>query len=109
MVIVINITMPSMRACVNNFDLLLTQCRSGTMLWLSDKRKRSYTGNWQDGFMEGYGEMTYADHSIYTGWWHRGKRSGHGRMEYKLTESTYNGSWESDMRSGYGIFDNGVK
>ena len=81
-------------------------CSTGTMLWLSDKVKRSYTGGWQDGKMEGYGEMTYADYSVYTGWWHMGKRHGHGRMEYKPTDSTYIGAWKSDLRSGYGVYNN---
>ncbi len=82
--------------------------RSGTMLWLSDRSKRSYTGEWVDGKMEGYGEMTYADHSIYTGWWHLGKRHGHGRMEDQVTGSSYIGAWEADMRSGYGVFDDTI-
>ena len=29
------------------------------MLWLSDERLRCYTGSWQDGVMEGFGEMMY--------------------------------------------------
>ena len=79
------------------------------MLWLSDRVIRSYTGEWQDGKMEGYGEMTYADQSVYVGWWHLNKRSGHGRMEYHSTGSVYTGGWESDLRSGYGVYDNALK
>jgi len=49
--------------------------RSGTMLWLSDKHMRSYTGSWTDGKMEERGEMVYADQSVYTGWWHMGEET----------------------------------
>ena len=83
--------------------------RSGTMLWLSDKHMRSYTGRWMDGKMEERGEMVYADQSVYMGWWHLGKRDGHGRMEYKSNNSVYIGAWENDMRSGYGVYDNCTK
>ena len=79
------------------------------MLWLSDPHKRSYTGNWEDETMEGYGEMIYADQSTYCGWWHMGKRHGHGRMEYRQKSGVYNGAWESDQRNGYGVYDDTVK
>ena len=79
------------------------------MRWLTDKHKRSYTGRWQDGRMEGHGEMAYADQSVYTGWWHMDQRHGHGSIEYKLTNSVYTGGWESDLRSGYGVLNNGMK
>ena len=37
--------------------------RSGCMLWLDHLLYRNYTGNWQDGQMEGFGEMRYTrDH-----------------------------------------------
>ena len=33
------------------------------MLWLDHLLYRNYTGNWQDGQMEGFGEMRYTrDH-----------------------------------------------
>ena len=31
--------------------------RSGTRLWLEHQHQRSYTGSWQNGIMEGFGEM----------------------------------------------------
>ena len=79
------------------------------MLWLSDRHKRSYTGQWQDGTMEEFGEMMYADHSVYTGWWHMGKRHQHGKMEYKNINCVYVGGWLSDKRSGYGVYDNTMR
>lgn len=34
------------------------------MLWLDHVQYRNYTGNWQDGQMEGFGEMRYTrDHN----------------------------------------------
>lgn len=75
------------------------------MLWLSDECMRSYTGNWEDERMEGYGEMMYSDQSTYSGWWHMGMRHGHGRMEYKHNGGIYTGAWESDRRTGYGVYD----
>ena len=79
------------------------------MLWLSDPHMRSYTGNWEDETMEGYGEMMYADQSTYSGWWHAGRRQGHGRMEYKQNAGIYTGAWESDQRTGYGVYDDTTK
>lgn len=79
------------------------------MLWLSDPHMRSYTGNWRDEQMEGYGEMMYADQSTYSGWWHMGKRHGHGRMEYKLNSGVYTGAWEWNQRTGYGVYDDATK
>ena len=79
------------------------------MLWLSDAHMRSYTGNWEDETMEGYGEMLYADQSTYSGWWHAGTRQGHGRMEYKQNGVIYTGAWESDQRTGYGVYDDTTK
>ena len=89
--------------------LLFGVYRSGTMLWLSDAHMRSYTGNWEDETMEGYGEMMYADQSTYSGWWQVGKRQGHGRMEYKQNGGIYTGAWESDQRTGYGVYDDTTK
>ena len=82
---------------------------TGTKMWLSDSTKRSYTGSWQDGMMEGYGEMIYSDQSVYTGWWHMGRRQGHGRLEIAEGKGTYTGSWERDEKKGYGVFDNPMK
>ena len=79
------------------------------MLWLSDPHMRSYTGNWEDETMEGYGEMMYADQNTYSGWWHMGKRHGHGRMEYEHNGGIYTGAWESDQRTGYGVYDDKMK
>lgn len=79
------------------------------MLWISDQHKQSYTGSWNDGQMEGNGEMTYLGGSVYTGWWVKGIRCGHGRMEYKETESLYIGGWEDDTQDGYGVFHNTLR
>ena len=59
--------------------------------------------------MEGYGEMTYVDHSVYTGWWHMGHRHGHGTQENRVSGSLYVGAWLNDKRDGYGVFNNGTK
>ena len=81
------------------------------MMWLSHPTYRHYTGSWEDGVMEGYGEMIFADQSIYSGWWHMGMRHGHGRAEYGRGGSggAYTGGWKLDKRSGYGVMDNKAK
>ena len=67
------------------------------MMWLSHPKHRHYTGSWQGGVIEGFGEMIYSDHSVYTGWWHMGMRHRHGRMEYRRDNSTYTGGWETEL------------
>lgn len=79
------------------------------MMWLSHPKFRHYTGCWQGGVIEGYGEMVFADQSVYTGWWHMGMRHGHGRMEYRPDGGTYTGGWRLDKRCGYGVMDNMTK
>ncbi len=75
-------------------------------MWFSHPTYRHYTGAWQDGKMDGHGEMLFLDQSSYVGWWRMGMRQGHGRMEYKSANCCYVGGWERDQRCGYGVYDN---
>ena len=76
------------------------------MMWFNHPKNRHYTGNWQGGLIQGYGEMIFSDQSTYTGWWRNGMRHRHGRMEYGQTSTTYIGGWQLDKRCGYGVLDN---
>ncbi|XP_064389423.1 alsin-like [Halichondria panicea] len=82
---------------------------TGTMLWLSHHNRRTYTGSWRDGSIQGYGEMTYTDHTVYTGWWSMERRCGHGRLDLPEGGGAYIGAWEGGKRNGYGIFNNVAK
>lgn len=82
---------------------------TGTRIWLAHPTRRSYTGNWQDGQIEGHGEMTFADDSLYTGWWHMEKRCGYGRLDLPHGRGSYTGAWEAGKRNGYGVFDDIVR
>ena len=79
------------------------------MLWLSHHNRRTYTGSWRDGSIQGYGEMTYTDHTVYTGWWSMERRCGHGRLDLPEGGGAYIGAWEGGKRNGYGIFNNVAK
>jgi hypothetical protein len=82
----------------------------GTRSWTSHQTYLTFNGEWENGEIEGYGEMKFCDRSVYRGWWHQGKQHGYGEMiemnQKTLKNHSYYGSWVNGCRDGYGIEDN---
>jgi hypothetical protein len=77
------------RACVR----VLCACVSPLYLRLA--------GEWQDGRINGFGTLTYADGDKYVGLWVDGKMNGQGTYIYADGDK-YDGEWKDDRRHGKG-------
>ena len=62
-----------------------------------------YSGDTQDGRMQGRGTLLYADGHKYTGEWKNNKRHGWGVMEFSNGDR-YEGQWRNNLRSGKGTY-----
>ena len=55
----------------------------------------TYTGNWKDGWYDGYGQLCYNDGRIYKGHWIKGQQNGQGTMFF-LDGSKQDGQWKDE-------------
>ena len=72
--------------------------------------KQRYEGDWYEGKMRGFGQMTYTNGSEYIGHWRNDERDGHGTLRtYSasggLLQTVYVGDWQNDQKNGYGVQD----
>ncbi|KAL0233973.1 hypothetical protein PCE1_002476 [Barthelona sp. PCE] len=71
-----------------------------------NEKKESYSGEWLNNAMHGYGEYGYRDGSVYVGSFHQNCRSGIGSLyipdEHGKLMLVYEGHWEKDHFDGAG-------
>lgn len=72
----------------------------GTYTWPSGA---TYTGDWQNGCMHGYGTFRSADGSTYQGNWYRDLKHGLGKKIYS-NEDKYEGIWKNGKPHGPGRY-----
>lgn len=58
-------------------------------------------GNWENGRINGYGTLKYANGDVYEGDWLEGAMHGHGTYQYSEGD-VYVGQWRQDKRHGKG-------
>jgi len=56
-------------------------------------------GEFNEGEIEGYGKMEYANGNLYTGYFKLGEREGQGEFRAKIGE-VYIGEWSQNYRHG---------
>ncbi|XP_077584361.1 alsin-like [Stigmatopora nigra] len=83
---------------------------SGTLRWPDG---RTYTGNFNNGLEDGYGECMIPDKLLnkagcYQGHWRHGKIHGFGIYRY-ATGEVYEGCFNEGQRHGYGMLRSGKK
>ncbi|KAK3748504.1 hypothetical protein QZH41_008574 [Actinostola sp. cb2023] len=64
--------------------------------------KRTYQGEWEEGFKARYGVQKSQSGARYEGSWTSGLQEGYG-IEVYADGGYYYGQWKTGMRSGYGI------
>jgi hypothetical protein len=70
---------------------------------MTGNRKVIYNGDWNDGYIHGFGKYRYSNGDIYIGDWRDGLR--HGRGDYIFKDgSRYSGDWKENRRHGKGNF-----
>ena len=81
--------------------------RKGTYQWANGD---IYTGECENGIIQGTGEKTWANGDTYCGEWENGLRSGIGTYTWANGEK-YDGEWKEDSKNGTGtrIWANGDK
>ncbi|XP_067892403.1 alsin [Heterodontus francisci] len=72
---------------------------------------RTYTGQFKNGFEDGYGEYIIPSKALkkndhYQGHWKEGKMHGHGIYKY-ATGEVYEGCFQDNMRHGHGLLRSG--
>lgn len=71
--------------------------------------KLRYEGDWIEGKMRGFGQMTFSYGSEYTGHWFGDVRDGHGTLRTYSADgglqTVYVGNWQNDQKNGYGVQD----
>ncbi|XP_069790417.1 alsin isoform X2 [Narcine bancroftii] len=72
---------------------------------------RSYSGDFKNGFEDGYGELIVPCKALkkndhYQGHWKEGKMHGHGIYKY-ATGEVYEGSFYDNLRHGHGLLRSG--
>ena len=62
----------------------------------------AYEGTFNDGYPDGKGTYTWANHDVYTGQWKMGKRDGEGSFKTKINsvDTLLVGLWENDQYLG---------
>ena len=63
-----------------------------------------YEGNFEKGFKEGQGVMTYVSGNRYDGNWKHNKKDGFGTMYWTVnTNEKYYGMWKDNKQNGFGV------
>ena len=62
-----------------------------------------YKGNWVNGKMEGFGELTLSEGEVYIGFFLNGFPNGHGIRKW-ANGDFYEGSYENGYQTGQGMF-----
>ena len=70
-----------------------------TFIWTDGDK---YVGEWENGFVNGFGKYTFTDGRIYEGQSKDNKKSGNGHFIWPNGDK-YAGEWENDLPNGSGI------
>jgi len=73
---------------------------SGTMTWPDGA---IYEGQWRDNHACGQGKFVHSNGDSYEGIWRRSKANGKGVYRTVIGGGTYSGQWSDDYQEGYGI------
>jgi hypothetical protein len=61
-----------------------------------------YSGDFNEGYYNGYGKMIYSNNDVYTGFWNFGVKSIFGKYKY-YNGNYYIGCWNNDKKEEFGI------
>lgn len=82
--------------------------RHGKGIYINNKEKYKYEGEWANGLRNGEGTLSYLDElkpnqvpSFYKGFWLNGLKHGYGEYQYK-SGNLYQGNWEYNKKHGNG-------
>lgn len=80
--------------------------KSGKVTFPESSKVEYYEGGWNDGEIQGEGEMKWKDGSKYIGEYFKGQKDGLGTFKYH-SGNFFRGFWIKGKRDGVGVFYNG--